>query len=158
MQLSTGAQFDGGEGLGGWGWGQSGTVWGWEWWWHVRFDWKGPVPLPVDSGVYSAEENTFLTQYGSPFSPQVNVCKEFKWTESNRPNVRSACTRWESPPVSVFHMPSPPFSVIKVVESFQLNPQQLVALPSEVSVLLLWSQSVFISCSSKVTVSFHFFS
>lgn len=40
-------------------------------------------------------------------------------------------------------MPSAPFSVIKVVESFQLKLQWLLALPSEVSVLLLWSQSVF---------------
>ena len=58
----------------------------------------------------------------SLFNPQVSVCKEFKWTESNRSNVWLAYTSWESSSVSsIFHVPSALFSVIRGVGSLQLN-------------------------------------
>lgn len=82
----------------------------------VWSDWNGPVPLLMESGIYSDGENVFMTQCGSPFNPQMSVYRVWMNRKQQIKCVVGITIR-----KSIFHMPFAPYSVIRGVGSLQLH-------------------------------------
>lgn len=126
----------------------------------VWSDWNGPVPLLMESGIYSDGENVFMTQCGSPFNPQMSVYRVWMNRKQQIKCVVGITIR-KSPPIPIFsYALCSIFSHQRGGKSSAASP---VALASGVSVLAsgvtrLKSQPyAVISCPSRASLRAYVF-